>query len=363
MSAEDITNPNKKRKAEHGEDQPAITPEQSETPELNRVEKPVETMLQGKKPRGAKWRTVVEELTSLRNYHTHNDFEKSVVSGCREPVKLIRKFTLSESGKQAYDDMFTKDFFTRWNKEFQIQNGKYPENNKQYSVGHQFEIDLFAIFSDQVNLSDFLREIFLGDLSHVFPLWPQGVDFSKILVQAGESIYIEITEPVRDVPKKLFQIERTLQLKEYCITEFNTATAAAAVVVNGNIHDVQIVAAALKGAYEQRMASSEGKFAIDIIPTFIIYSPYRNVYCEISDIKKNLSSLDTRLSSLDGKVDTLDGKVDKQFSLLQAQMIWISMEEKELLNECRNRGLSAQLQSSKADLIKLLSEQMSKDQS
>jgi hypothetical protein len=43
-------------------------------------------------------------------------------------------------------------------------------------------------------------------------------------------------------------------------------------------------------------------------------------------------------------------------------MIWISMDEKELQNECSNRGLSAELQSSKADLIKLLSEQMSKDQ-
>ena len=107
------------------------------------------------------------------------------------------------------------------------------------------------------------------------------------------------------------------------------------------------------------MASSEGKFAIDIIPTFIIYSPYRNVYCEISDIKKNLSSLDGKVDTLDRKVD----KLDKQFSLLQAQMIWISMDEKELLIECRNRGLSAKLQSSKADLIKLLSEQMSKDQS
>ena len=51
------------------------------------------------------------------------------------------------------------------------------------------------------------------------------------------------------------------------------------------------------------MASSEGKFAIDIIPTFIIYSPYRNVYCEISDINKKLSSLDKKFSSLDGKVD------------------------------------------------------------
>jgi hypothetical protein len=46
-------------------------------------------------------KNIVQKLGSLRDYHTHNDFEKSVVSGCRAGVTLIRAFSLSEEAMQC----------------------------------------------------------------------------------------------------------------------------------------------------------------------------------------------------------------------------------------------------------------------
>ena len=198
-----------------------------------------------------------------------------------------------------------------------------------------FEIDLYAILDEPVNLFDFLREIFQADHANVYPLWPEDADLSQIDVEKGESIYLEITEPVRDVPTKLFQIERTLQLKDSCIGAVDTRTAAAAVVVNGNKHDVESAVTALRASHKQRV-ENQSAFArkIDMIPTFVIYSPFRNVYSEISDIKSEIADFKKKL---------------------QEQMIWTSMDVDELRAECSSKGLVASsMTMTKSALIRLM---------
>ena len=300
---------------------------------------------------------VQEQLDSLRDYHTHNDFEKAVVSGCRSGVTLIREFSLSAQGKAVYDRVFDRAFFQTWNEEFKISKGKYPANNKSYSVGNTFEIDLYAILREPVNLSDFLREIYQADQSNVFPLWPEEADLAQITVEKGESIYLEITEPVRDVPVKLFQLERTLQLKDSCIGAVDTKTAAAAVVVNGNKRDVSTAVAALRATHKRRVESQGGVVRkLDEIPTFIIYSPFRNVYSELSDIKKMLSD---ELPGMKIQLDELPG-MQKQLVSLDAKLMWSLMDVDELRAECTAKRLSLPSTTlTKSALVRLLSTTLS----
>jgi hypothetical protein len=299
-----------------------------------------------------KKKNIVQILGALRDYHTHNDFEESVVSGCRAGATLIREFSLSEEGNAVYDTSFNKKFFQTWNEEFRIPNGKYPANNKTYEVGNTFEIDLYAILDEPVNLFDFIREIFQADNSNVYPLWPEDADLAQITVQKDESIYLEITKPMRDVPTKLFQIERTLQLKDSCIGAVDTRTVAAAVVVNGNKHDVESAVTALRASHKQRVGN-QSAFArkLDAIPMFVIYSPFRNVYSELSDIKKQFSDIIKQFSDIIKQFSD----IKKQFSSFQEQLIWTSMDVDELRAECTSKGLEPPSTTvTKSALIRLL---------
>ena len=270
----------------------------------------------------SKDKIVVQKLGSLRDYHTHNEFEKSVVSGCRNGVTLVKEFVLSKDGKSVYDSVFTSSYFTAWNREFKIPNGKYPSKEAvAMQVGQRFEIDLYMIPNDSVNLHDFLRDIFQGDLSNVFVLWPNGANLAKIDLKADESFYLEIGEPLRDIPKKLFQIERTMQLKDSCMGCVDNKTAAAAVVVNGIKEDVAAAVDVLRDDHQKRICGQGSSFSplIDAIPIFIIFSPFRNLFTETSDIKERISSLETNLNK---------------------RLLWTMMDIDELQRECKKLGLT-----------------------
>jgi hypothetical protein len=111
--------------------------------------------------------------------------------------------------------------------------------------------------------------------------------------------------------------------------------------VNGNKHDVESAVAALRASHKKRV-EKPGAFArkIDVIPTFVIYSPFRNVYSEISDIKQKLSEI---------------SDIKQKLSTLQTQLIWTSMEVDELREECTLKGLEPSSETvTKSALIRLL---------
>ena len=78
-----------------------------------------------------------------------------------------------------------------------------------------------------------------------------------------------------------------------------------------------------------------------MIPTFVIYSPFRNVYSEISDIKSEISDIKSEMADFKKK--------------LQEQMIWTSMDVDELRAECSSKGLVASsMTMTKSALIRLM---------
>ncbi len=116
----------------------------------------------------------------------------------------------------------------------------------------------------------------------------------------------------------------------------DTRTAAAAVVVNGNKCDVESAVAALRASHKQRVGNQSAfSRKIDVIPTFVIFSPFRNVFSEISDIKEQQQDIKEQQQDIKKKVSSLQ----EQLSSLQVQLIWTSMDVDELRAECTSKGL------------------------
>ncbi len=118
-------------------------------------------------------------------------------------------------------------------------------------------------------------------------------------------------------------------------------TAAAAVVVNGMKEDVAAAVNGLRAAHQKRICEQGSSFSplIDTIPIFIIFSPFRNLFTETSDIKEILSTHGKALSTHGKALSNLETNLSNLETNLNKKLLWTMMDIDELQRECKNLGL------------------------
>ncbi len=268
-----------------------------------------------------------------------NDFEKLVVSLCHaENVTCYEEYFLSEEGLQILQ-IADKSFFTLWARGFPVPNGIHPTFKKS-ELGSNFEMDLCIQLTMTTNLRDIFVDLVQGNETCIFSLNKQAATWNDITIQPNESILFECTEKSTHISKKLWQLERYFLLADSCGLP---APVAAGVVVSGSLEDFQSAVNSIN-----KSVWSEGQATLKMfgLPVFIVYTPYRNLFTEVVDVKFAVSGLKTDLSDFRKNVNT-------RFDEMHKTIMWmISVEELKIM--CLSRGLSVPFQSNKQFLIDML---------
>ena len=259
----------------------------------------------------------------LRDKIARNEFEKIVLSGLNgEDVVSYDRYFLSAAGKEIHDKLKV-NFLKEWAKIFQVPYGKQP-NIGETTIRSDFQLDCCVRFGKPTALSQVFADIVRGDQHSVFVLNQAQPGWSDINIDQNDHIAFEFSEKVEYIPTKLFQIERMLQLRETCIYGLPVPKAVG-IVINGLRSDfIESVRSIDKARWDSRVDTPK----IFSIPVFIVHAPYRNVYTEISDLKKEFSDMKKELSD-----------VKKELSDLKAAFRWSLMSRAELRALSAARGL------------------------
>ena len=222
-----------------------------------------------------------------------DDFEKIVLSGLNgEDVVSYDRYFLNTAGKEILEKSKV-NFLKEWAKIFKIPYGKQP-NIGETTIRSDFQLDCCVRFGQPTALSQVFADIVRGDQHSVFVLNQAQPGWSDINIDQNDHIAFEFSEKVEYIPTKLFQIERMLQLRETCIYGLPVPKAVG-IVINGLRSDfIESVRSIDKARWDSRVDTPK----IFSIPVFIVHAPYRNVYTEISDLKKEFSDMKKELSDL-----------------------------------------------------------------
>jgi hypothetical protein len=257
------------------------------------------------------------DLVALKHKIARNEFEKVVLSGLDgKDVTCFNLYFLSEVGKPIWDEMQKSDFLSAWKRVFNVPRPEFPKAVKS-DIGSNFELDCCVVFKNQERLSTVFYRVVSGDESKIYTLnqdQPAGKD---ILIDLNDSILFEFTEQVSYAPKQIWQIERALRLRESCIDGLPMPKAAGIIVNGANGQHHEFVAAINAIDKNQWRYSDVPK--VFGVPFFVIFSPYRNVYTEIADLKTEIAA---------------------KFSFLTDAIIWSNMTLESLRTTAIAKGVS-----------------------
>ena len=86
------------------------------------------------------------------------------------------------------------------------------------------------------------------------------------------------------------------------------------------------------------------------IPLFVIFSPFRNIYSDLSELKSCFSNMDKKIVNMRVHMKIIIAEV----SSLRDALIWSAMTLAELHEECLSAGMEVDTALSKAKLLKIL---------
>ena len=245
--------------------------------------------------------------SSLSARPSYSDFEKLVFASTAAPLATsVVKYRLTKDGKSKYDRIFRHPFFTLWKQSFPA--GPQPDQ-RTLQLGNMIEMDNCLIPNEDSTLCDIFNDVFERDPKNVFSINEGHPKFEEITIAKGECILFEITADINLLSKKVFQIERAMQLWDSCLPQ-HPKPKVAGVIVTGAYQDAaSLIAKINASSWDSGSAESAPTPLVFSIPLFVIYSPVRNIYSDLSEIKGKLTTIGAGMTALAGTVTTLQGTV------------------------------------------------------
>jgi hypothetical protein len=290
---------------------------------------------------------MTEWVSSLKTKVCNSDFDKLVFSNVDAPnIETIVKYRFTDAGKAAYCSVFNTTYYQAWGRVFP---GAQPSQQVPY-IGNMFEMDLHLKTNQSMSLKSIMMDVVdRDDTRNVFSV--NGERFENIVINPNQTIHFEITSDINLLPKKIFQLERSLQLNQSCMPGI-PKPAACGVIVTGSIHQFE---AAMGNIKKVDWGIELDPPMVFQVPLFVILSPFRNIYSELSGIKTGMSEMKSELKQDMTELKTgLQQDMTEFSTLLTYGIIWASMSEAELITECNGRTLSIAAGMPRHALIALL---------
>jgi hypothetical protein len=209
---------------------------------------------------------------------------------------MLTHYSLAETNEHAlqeYKAMLLEPFFSAW---CSFWPGKMKESVKKLaksvqsggSVGtkdSKFELDMCASFHDDISLGYLFKDLVeLPDDVHDCnnnSSW-KNIDFAK-----GDFLMFEICEDSQQLPHKVYQVERALQLRQSCISGLKLPKAVG-VILNGDRADFQAIVNQLK---KSTWAAGVRKPKVFDVPLYLIYTSYVNIFSDLKELKTDITTL------------------------------------------------------------------------
>ena len=102
-----------------------------------------------------------------------------------------------------------------------------------------------------------------------------------IVINPNQSIHFEITADINLLPKKIYQLERALQLNGSCLPSKPKPAASGIIVTGDSDQFARVMGNIQKGEW----GSAVDPPMVFDVPLFVILSPFRNIYTDLSGIK------------------------------------------------------------------------------
>ena len=269
-------------------------------------------------------------LESISEIRTSNDFEKSIfalLDGVKT-IECIKSFQLTAQGVHKYKERFDGKFFGEWLKAF--RDGDQP-NRSAPAQGSPIEVDCLVRLKEGTTLFDVCKGITAGAKENVLCVNQSTPQCTDIQFQPDDYLLIEITDGSSKIPKKLFQLERTMEFWGDLVG--GPFPKALVLILNGSIENVN---KCLSGMRLSEWRGDLRKPHLFTVPCYICFKPYANVYTILTSLRTRVDSVQTRVDSVQTRVDSLQTSVDSVKSGLR----WSMMSDAQLAAECCRSGLS-----------------------
>ena len=173
----------------------------------------------------------------------------------------------------------------------------------------EYQADMCLAFDNDTDLQTIFKDVVVNPAQDVRIFGKYGVSYENLQVMKAEDICFEITETPGKVFEKLFQVNLLYNvLKGEMMGEDSKIAAIGLLTNSGDREDFEVVCGCLSRFFSLASDHHDLTLFVDLgsIPFVLIYTPYRNVYGAIQDLKQHV---DRRFDELKSDVSTLKSDV------------------------------------------------------
>ena len=176
------------------------------------------------------------------------------------------------------------------------KKGKSDEKHKLEN--QEYECDLVLKVTEGCTS---VGRLFSGCAEEVVALSGNPVNFDELTLEKDSVLVAEVAETPQSLRGKLVQIDRTVKF-----AKVEGSVRACVVCLNGERGMFDKIAAHAKEILTQKNAELN---VANGLPLFAIWTPYRNVYAELSTINKRMDSVNNRMDSVNNRMDTFQAEL------------------------------------------------------
>lgn len=161
--------------------------------------------------------------------------------------------------------------------------------------GTPVECDLYVRLGEGANV----QTLFEGCAEDQVSVTGHG-QWSSLATSATKSVILcEVAETPESIRAKLWQLERAM----ICGPESLRSPVACVVCINGERSRFRVFAEAASRAL------TGAPFALCHVPVFAIWTPYRNVYAELTRVNVRLDGVESRLRGVESRLDGVESRL------------------------------------------------------
>ncbi|EKX31622.1 hypothetical protein GUITHDRAFT_122192 [Guillardia theta CCMP2712] len=207
----------------------------------------------------------------------------------------------------------------------------------------EYQADMCLTFDNDIDLQTIFKDVVVNPAQDVRIFGKHGVSYEDLQVMKEEYICFEITETPGKIFEKLFQVNRLYNVLKGEMIGEDSKIAAIGLLTNGNREDFEVVSGCLSRFFSLASDHHELTSFVDpgSIPFVLIYTPYRNIYGAVQDLKENVDrkfdelkeDVDTRFNELKEDVDTRFNELQSNVTALQSDVTELKSDVSELKSD------------------------------
>ncbi|EKX53964.1 hypothetical protein GUITHDRAFT_100214 [Guillardia theta CCMP2712] len=259
--------------------------------------------------------------------HHMGAYESLILSRCASPGCIRReklRVDKEMSRKLAESGVLTDGYMKRFNAAVDAACNEYSKRLKEcHDESHltisrldpktpdlkkvtEFQADLCVSFDEDTDLETIFKDVIDQPAADVKIFGQPGVSYEHFEIRKGEYMCFEITEKPGKVFEKLFQVNRLYNVLKDDMIGADTKIAAMGLLMNGKREEFEIVSLCMREFFS---LASDAKYDLAPmveparIPFFLMYTPYRNIFGVMQDLKNTVES---KFNRMDGKLDELN---------------------------------------------------------